>query len=136
MGKLDDKLNSVIDDNLEDVLQKDDKKEALVVEQGINHSTLATSLASIKGNTDNLGDTVKAALGDAEALATDSVSDASYIYEGYAPVGTATSAGAWLIRKVPKVAGATNNKKLYAAVTNGVVSKIQVWDDRTTLSYT
>lgn len=64
-------------------------------------------------------------------LVYDDVSTTGYVYFGYAPIGTAQSAAAWLIKKVPTSAGQTT----YAAVTNAIPSTTQVWNNRTSLTY-
>ena len=64
-------------------------------------------------------------------LAYDDVSTAGYVYLGYAPIGTAQSASAWLIKKLPTSAGQVT----YAAITNGIPSTTQIWNNRTSLTY-
>ena len=64
-------------------------------------------------------------------LAYDDTSTAGYVYMGYATIGTTQSAASWLIKKVPTSADQTT----YAAVTSGVPSTTQVWNNRTSLTY-
>ena len=55
--------------------------------------------------------------------------DGTLVYEGWAPLGTATSAAQWKIRQTTKVGTVTT----VMAVNNDEYTS--VWDNRTTLAY-
>jgi hypothetical protein len=71
-------------------------------------------------------------LGLNPALITDSISTPGFIYIGYAKIGTALSDTTWTISKIDT----SNSHITYAGVVANIPSSIEVWNNRTTYTYT
>jgi hypothetical protein len=70
--------------------------------------------------------------GDIAALQVDDVSTASMTYVGRAPVGSATSSAVWQIQRIDESGTPVTAVIKWA----GGGASNQIWDNRTTLTYT